>query len=157
MKGKIILKILVITLKLRADNQKQPQTKQDMIVKLQDRIKQLETEKKDLEAFYGKVIFFVFKQLMVLVQKKNNVEAFKELNEKFRISEEEKAQTLARLKKSEEKFTQLKMEFDDVWKKFLEKEKSYKQLQLEVKNLLIGLKSLFIFVTDAKGRRCCFL
>ena len=47
-------KILVITLKLSADNNKQPQPKEDMIVKLQERIKQLETEKKDLEIFWEK-------------------------------------------------------------------------------------------------------
>ena len=39
---------------------------------------------------------------------------------------------MSRLKITEDKYAKLKTEFDDVWKKFIEKEKKFNELQLEV-------------------------
>jgi len=40
-------------------NDPKQQTKQDAITKLQEKIKQLESEKKDIESFYGKVLISI--------------------------------------------------------------------------------------------------
>ena len=54
------------------------------------------------------------------------------MNDKSKKSEEEKQQIMSRLKITEDKYAKLKTEFDDVWKKFIEKEKKFNELQLEV-------------------------
>jgi len=69
------------------------------------------------------------------------VEAFKELNEKLKKCEEEKQQIMSRMKISEEKYGKLKADFDEVWKKLLDKEKKFNDIQLEVRFLK---KSFFL-------------
>ncbi len=69
------------------------------------------------------------------------MEAFKELNEKLKKCEEEKQQIMSRMKISEEKYGKLKADFDEVWKKLLDKEKKFNDIQLEVRFLK---KSFFL-------------
>lgn len=60
------------------------------------------------------------------------MEAFKELNERLKKSEDEKNQLMTKLKLNEEKFAKLKGEFEDVWKKLMEREKNFNDLKLNV-------------------------
>lgn len=60
------------------------------------------------------------------------MEAFKELNERLKKSQDEKNQLTTKLKLNEEKFAKLKGEFDDVWKKLMEREKNFNDLKLNV-------------------------
>lgn len=67
------------------------------------------------------------------------MEAFKELNERLKKSEDEKNQLMTKLKLNEEKFAKLKGEFEDVWKKLMEREKNFNDLKLNVLSFILEI------------------